>query len=144
MGLFRFLRARPSPVVHRTWTHAKDVGVFARAPGTRAALERTLAREGIQARCFEDEGGRALEILTRFLPSVLLVWAEETDPRPVLEALELVPGLREVPVLLAGRAPASAEPWMSALGDRAGGVLVVERMEELIGPCLELAPQLLD
>lgn len=138
MGLFDFLRPRPAAPVHRTWTHAKDVGIFADA-GTGAALERALAREGVQARVFVGPEGRAIEILTRFLPSVVLIRADEVDAAAVLAALDPVPGLAEVPVLLAGGAPA---PLRDLLGARSGGVVTRADAESLARAALELAPEM--
>lgn len=140
MGLFDFLRPRPAPVVHRTVTRAKDVAVFASEP-SGAALERALAREGVQARRFTGPEGRALEILTRFLPSVVLVRADEVDARAVLDALDGVPGLAEVPLLLAdARGP---RPELRALLEgRGGGVASSAGEAELAAAALELAPEL--
>lgn len=139
MGLFAWFRPRTPAAVPRTWTHAKDVAVFAADPETRHRLERSLAREGIQCRTFSDASGRAVEILTRFLPSVVYVRCDETSPKSVLTALAAVPGLAEVPVILAGP---QARP--EDLENRTGGVLHDLEPEAAARACLELAPEISD
>lgn len=137
MGLFELFRRR-RPEVHRTWTHAKDVAVFA-GPSSGPELERALAREGIQARIFSGPEGRALEIVTRFLPTLLLVRGDEVDAAALLEKCGAIPGLADVPALLAGPDGPGLE---RALGEKSGGVTTRTDAASLTEAVLELAPEL--
>ncbi|MEL6186580.1 MAG: hypothetical protein AAFU79_18330 [Myxococcota bacterium] len=140
MGLFDFLRRRSNHApAHRTWTRAKDVAVFA-SPEEGPRLERALSKEGIQARVFVGAEGRAVEILTRFLPSVILIRADLAEADAVLAATADVPGLAEVPVILAS---ASDDlDLREILGPRVGGVASAPDPDALVAACRSLAPEL--
>lgn len=105
-----------------------------------ARLERALAREGIQARVFVGAEGRAVDILTRFLPSVLLIRADLVDAESVLRSTAEIPGLVDVPVVLA--TASDALDLRGTLGDRAGGTTRGVAPEALVEACRVLAPDL--
>lgn len=139
MGLFEFFRRRPE-AVHRTWTHAKDVAIFADADAG-PQLERALAREGIQARVFRGPEGRAIEIMTRFLPGVLLVRADQVDIPDLLTQCSKIPGLAEVPLLLCA---VETEALGGHLGERAGAVLTSVEPDTVSQAVAAYAPELLE
>ena len=131
------LRGKVTSSEPRTWTRAKDVALIADSTwGER--VERSWAREGIQTRRFDGLGGRAIEMLTTFVPSVIVVRTAPPDAIVALRALEGVPALSGIPRVVAGELGAKLE-------EGRGAPLEVDRdidPEHLARLVVGLAPEL--
>lgn len=126
-------RRPPAEAALRTWTRAKDVAVFGPTED-RARLERSLAREGISMRGFEDLGGKAPEILTQFVPSAVVA-LPGVDGARLANALEAHPTLSKVPWIWLETA---APPSHDAAPHRSVGT------NDLHPTLAEVAPDLFD